>query len=463
MAIKIQNPFSIKFSEFGFIKHFLLIIVVFYGYKDTTAQLNLNGVLQNYLAAQTIKEHEFIAARNRLRLQAERSTVFGGVTTELDIIHIFKGSQDIELLLKEAYMDWFLEKHDLRLGHQKIIWGRTNGAFVTDIVTPVDLREFLTVSAEDIRFGITAFNALRYFGLNSLQFVAAPFFQPDLLPSSDSRWFPASELRSAFSPIPVTTSREDKTYSLKDVQLALRYSLLSPEYLDLDFLLMRWTHPAPAYDISLDLTSLPDIPSVNLVESYQNSWMGGISVSLRMHQKLFFLTETLFVKKKLFNINPFGQEIDIIASDGFATISELLPSVELNNHDFLISKPWIHSMAGLRTEFFKTTIDAQFYLEGILNYEDQILQEKTYKYVTLLSIRSFLRDRLQLLTLSRYNIDTEDFWIQFQGQYELNDNLQLSLGTNLFGGDKDSELSGHLSFSQFQKNSFIFSKIALFF
>lgn len=428
----------------------------------TKAQVRLQGKLQNYLAAQSTAEHEFIAARNRIRLQFEKPTDFGGLTIELDLIHSFEKAPDVDLLLKEAYFDWYLDKYDLKIGHQKIIWGRSNGAFVTDIVTPVDLREFLTISAEDIRFGLTSFTAIRYFGSNSLQFVWSPFFQPDLLPSVDSRWFPAQQISNVFSSVPVNNVREDDPYSLEDVQLALRYSLFSPKNLDLDLYLMRWTHPAPAYDLSFDLTDVPGSPSINLVETYQNSWMTGVSAFLKVHSKLFIIGESLIVRNKLFTTVPFSQDLQEDAFSDISDYSEFFQLIEVDG-DFLTRKPWIHSMAGIRTKLFQTTIDAQFFVETILEYEEPILQEEIYKYITLLATRSFKRDQLQLLTISRYNMDTEDFWVQFQGEYELNDNLYLTLGTNLFGGKERNEFTGHLSFSRYRKNSFIFSKIAFYF
>jgi hypothetical protein len=436
--------------------------MVFGEMKTIHAQVALQGVLQNYLAAQTTDEYEYIAARNRIRLQLDKPTDFGGIQTELDLIHRFDESQEIEIQLKEAYLEWFLQKYDLRIGHQKIIWGRANGTFITDIITPVDLREFLTVSAEDIRFGITSFNAIRYFDENSLQIVIAPFFQRDLLPDADSRWFPAQQISSFLSPLPVTTDSPDSNFSLEDVQAALRYNLLSPDIIDLDLFLMRWTHPTPAYDLSIGFNTLPTPISLELVESYKNSWMAGASSTIEVHSRLFFLAEALFVQKKLFTRVPFTTITELDASTDLQDLVALAKSVDFSD-GFLTSKPWIHSMAGLRAELFKTTIDAQFFVEGIFDYEDEIIQEEIYKYATLLAARSFLRDRLQILTLSRYNINTEDFWVQVQGQYELNDNLQITLGTNLFGGEISNKLSGHLSFSQFRENSFIFSKIALYF
>lgn len=459
MGIKIQNKsdrIHIRAIFFFLLIFFLVISIPIHQAKS---QSNLNGVLQNYLAAQTTGDYEFIAARNRLRFQFEKPTDFGGLTIELDLIHTFNKSQNIQFLLKEAYLDWYLDKYDLRIGHQKIIWGRANGAFVTDIITPVDLREFLTVSAEDIRFGVTSFNAIRYFGANSFQFVFSPFPQHDLLPAVDSRWFPAQQISNIFSSIPVTSDTEEEPYSVEDIQLALRYSLFSPQNMDMDFFLMRWTHPNPAYNPTFDLSNVPDFPSINLVETYQNSWMAGMSASLKIHSKLFLLIESLYVRKKLFTSLPFSDTSFIESiSDAFTLIED----VEFNG-DFLVSKPWIHSMAGIRTELLKTTIEGQFFVEGIFDYEDDIIQKEVYRYAALLAARSFLGNRLQMLTLSRYNIDTKDYWVQLQGQYELTDNLQLTLGTNLFGGEKSRELSGHLSFSQYRNNSFIFSKIALFF
>lgn len=462
MAIKIQNNYTITILRIIFFYVIIISSLILGDPQSVSAQVNLRGVLQNYLAAQTTQDNEFIAARNRLRIQLDKPTDFGGLQAELDLIHRFDQSQEIEFQLKEAYFECFLESYDLRIGHQKIIWGRANGTFITDIITPVDLREFLTISAEDIRIGLTSFNAIRYFGSNSLQLIVAPFFQRDLLPDSDSRWFPAKQISSTLSPIPVTTKSPDQNFSLNDIQAALRYSFLSPSFADIDLFLMRWTHPTPAYDLSIGVESLPEPFSLELIETYKNSWMAGISSTVEIHPKLFLLGETLFVEKKLFTAIPSSIINEFNSVTNLQDLLGIASSVDFDE-GFLTAKPWIHSMAGIRTEVLKTTIDAQFFVEGILDHDKEIIQEEIYKYASFLAVRSFLRDRLQLLTLSRYNIDTEDFWIQLQGKYELNDSLQLTLGTNLFGGEKTDEISGHLNFSQFRENSFIFSKIALYF
>ena len=51
--------------------------------------------------------------------------------------------KDLELGLRETYLDIYFDSIDLRVGKQQIIWGKADGVFITDIVSPKDLREFL--------------------------------------------------------------------------------------------------------------------------------------------------------------------------------------------------------------------------------------------------------------------------------------------------------------------------------
>ena len=52
-------------------------------------------------------------------------------------------NKPIEWRLREMYIDFFTKKMDIRIGKQQIIWGQADGVFITDVVTPKDLSEFL--------------------------------------------------------------------------------------------------------------------------------------------------------------------------------------------------------------------------------------------------------------------------------------------------------------------------------
>lgn len=417
-------------------------------------------MIQNYNAVQTTNNNEFIAARNRFRLNIGQARRFGGFNSELDFIQRYNQSAATELQLRELYIDWFLDDYDIRIGRQQIIWGRAIGGFVTDILTPVDLREFMTQDAEDLRIGLTAINATRYYGNNQIQLIVNPVFEPDLLPSPDSRWFPVQPLPG---PIPARFNGPEKSPLLKEAGVALRYGLSSPGLMDLDLMLLRWTHPMPAYAITFTLLDFPDVVRADLNESYQNSLMAGFSASVLVHGNFRLTTEGLFVKNRVFNYLPVPVNLleDALANPASALL--LLQEFELSDDGYLLTRPWFQAMAGFETRWHGTTLHAQAFVETILNYKEEILARRVFPYVSFLAARTFLRERLQMQTVTRYNIYAEDFWFQLQGSYEIADGFEISLGTHLFGGDSITPLYGHFSFSRFRENSFIFSNIALYF
>lgn len=424
------------------------------------AQTSLNGLYQNYNAFQTTRDNELLAGRNRLRLQMGYSISGGNLSAEIDFIQRYNENSPVEFQLRELYADLYFDRSDLRIGVQKIAWGRATGGFIADILTPVDLREFLTQDPDDLRFGLTALNYTRYFGTNSLQIVVSPLFQPDLLPAANSRWFPVQTIPS---PLPIRYQDGERSNTLRDVQLALRYGYRSSPNIDLDIYLMNWTHSMPAYAITINFLNLPDVATVDLTETYNQSLMAGFSSAIRLGNNLTLNIESLYVNRRLFTFLPVSINLLENALTDLQSAGQLLQEFELRDDGYLVKKPWINSMVGFQTEQFGTTISAQAYLESIIAYEDRILSQRLFPYSTLLLNRPFLRDRLQMIFLTRYNIYAEDFWTQIQGIYELNDGIEVSLGTNLFGGKDVTPFYGHFTFNQFKENSFIFSKVAVYF
>ena len=420
----------------------------------------VNGLLQNYNAIQTTSDYEFVAARNRLRFNLNKNLDIGGLYAETELIQRYNESENVELQLREAYFDWYLDHSDLRIGKQIINWGRANGAFVTNILSPLDLSEFLTQDPLDLTLGVTAVNINRYFGSNSLQLVINPIFQKDRLPEPDSRWFP---IQTVDAPLPINYAGNNRNNTIQNMQAAARLSFRTSPNLDLDLKLLYWAHPVPAYALTINLLNFPNPPSVDLTETYQTSPMAGYSMEFRAHKNLAIQSEMLFVHERLFTFLPVSVNQLERALDDLTEAIILLQQFEFRNDGYLLKKPWLHSMIGFQTEINRTTINVQAYLETIISYEDRILPQKFFPYVNVLVNRPFLRDKLQLLSIGRYNIYGKDFWFQIQGAYELSDGLELSLGTNLFGGEFISPFYGHFTFHQFRENSMIFSKIALYF
>lgn len=423
---------------------------------------DISGTLKNYNALQLYEDYELIAGRNRLNVELSKSTSFGNISAQIDFIDTYSPDRQTEVLPVELYAEWFTDKYDIRIGKQRIIWGESTGSFINDILTPVDLREFLTRDTEDLRVGLTAINIERYFGSNSLQIVVSPTIQPDLLPENDSRWFPLPVIQT---PLPFSFQDPEQKSAPETVQAALRFAWRPSLSLSIDFMLYYWAHPMPAYSIRPNFFSVPtfDFPEVQLTETYKTSPMAGYSVNWKPGDRIVFLSEGLFATERLFTFLPVSvNRLEDALEDPLEAV-QVLQEFDLRDDGYLLTKPWIQQMIGLQTDFYNTTVGLQGTLEVILNYEDRLLPQQLFPSLSAFGQRSFLRERLQTALLTRYNFFGKDYWLQLRGTYEIADNLEATLGTNLFGGPSISPFYGHLSFEQFKRNSFLFGQVSIYF
>lgn len=427
---------------------------------NSFAQQSVTGVYQNYTGFQLYNSYELVAGRNRLRGQFDKSLNFGGLYAEIDLIDRYTKDGEFEVLPRQIYADWFTSKYDVRVGKQNIIWGQSTGAFVNDILTPVDLREFLTQSPSDLRVGLTALNLQRYFGSNYVQFVLSPTLQPDKLPDSNSRWFPVQRPPSI---IPFSFRQSDELSTISDVQLAVRFAWRPALSIDLDLMAYYWAHPMPAFSIRPRIFSIQNTPEVTLRETYRTSPMAGYSLSWQLSENWILSAEALYVNERLFTFLPVPVSRLEDALDDPVVAFQVLQEFDIRDDGYILSKPWFQQMAGIQTTLKGATIGAQGYIEVILNYEDRILPQQLFPYLSAFAQRTFFRERLSTIINGRYNIFGKDYWAQLQAAYEISDGFEFMMGTNLFGGPSISPFYGHLTFEQFKQNSFLFAQTSIYF
>lgn len=440
---------------------YLFLLSVFLFPLSVQAQSTLSGSLLNYNAFQTTPDYELLAARNSLRFRFNNSTGFGSIYIEPEITHNYTNSgPSFEWFLREAYFDIFFDNSDLRIGKQNIIWGLATGGFVTDILTPTDIREFLTKDADELRTGLTSLNLTRYHQNNYFQFILAPTFQKDQYPEPNSIWFPVQEVPSA---LPFFYIEESRKASLRDIQLAARYSYRTNTAFDLDLMLYYWTHSAPVYGVQIPVPDFINGFRVNLVETYRPSPMAGTAFEWRPGGGWAITTEALYIHEKLFTFLPVSVSRLEQALEDPAEALLVLQEFQLRDDNYVTSKPWLNSMLGFRYESGNWVAGTQAYLEVIFNYDEKILSQQLFPYATLFTQHTFLRDKLTATALTRYNFYAEDFWVQLQGMYELRDGLEFSAGTNLFAGPDFTPFYGHFTFNLFRDNSFFFTRIKAYF
>ena len=423
------------------------------------AQIDATGFIRNYNAVLTTPDHEFISGRNRLRLDLNRGFSGGEITISNDIKNIYSASADsINYRLRQAYVDLYFKRSDLRVGKQIISWGRSEGTFITDILTPVDLTEFLTQDFADLRLGVTAIKYTHYFGSDYLQLVVNPIFNSNQLPSYQSRWFPRLPFETS---IPIEINGDQTPNDLKDVQLAARYAFRSNLDYDLDVGVIYWNHPMPRYAKELAL-QIPNI-QLELTEQYQQSFIGMYSGTLQLTDKLLLTSESAYYNSRLFDYFPDDLRSISLQNPNLNEIIQLAQAFNQNEDGFLKERPWLISMAGLQYSLGKWTLNGQYIGEYIFKYDDTILQEQYFSYGTLSTRRSFFREKLQLQVFGRYNIQGEDFWINPEATYTGIDALEVSAGTHLFGGTEPQEFYGHITYDTYAPNSFAYFEISAYF
>jgi hypothetical protein len=78
--------------------------------------------------------------------------------------------------LRDLYLAAYLPRLDLRVGQQRIVWGRGDAFTINDVWGAYDLRNPLLAETEELHIPIPALRADIDFGLGYIEAVATPFF-----------------------------------------------------------------------------------------------------------------------------------------------------------------------------------------------------------------------------------------------------------------------------------------------
>lgn len=439
----------------------LICLFIFISTIPAAAQVDHTGFIRNYNAVQHTPDHEILIGRSRMRLDLNRSFNNGEIVISNDLRNLYSEAADsLEYTLREAYVDLYFKNSDLRIGRQIIVWGRAEGTFITDLLTPVDLNEFLTQDFADLRKGVTAVNYTHYFGSNFLQLIINPVFSPNDIPEPDSRWFPRQIIPTSISTNYFEFDRQPK---LGNMQLAGRYAFRSNINYDLDFSILYWHDSNPSYFKDINATLDPEAGSLELTETYTQTFITAYSGSLQLFDKLLLSSESAYYNQKSFDY--LTQELRDLNLQNPSLIEQLqIAQIFSQNSDgFLKKRPALVSMIGLQYKLFDITLSTQFINEHIFRYDSEIVQKQNYYYSTLLLQRSFLRDTWGVRVFGRYNYRGKDFWINPELTYTGIDSFEAAIGSQIFGGKESDPFYGHLSFKNYASSSFTYLKISAYF
>ncbi len=385
-------------------------------------EIGLSGYVRNYTGALLHGDYEYAILQNTFNFNFEHSRDRVSFKVNPYIYHY--SDDEFQIDLREAYMDIFFESMDVRIGKQQIIWGKADGVFITDIISPKDLDEFLLRDFDEIRMGVTAVKLDYYIADNTFELVWLPVFTPTLMPDANSIWFP--QLDFPVQPQFDYSQKEIKG-SLKNSEVFAKYSALTSL---IDFEIMAgyaWDD-----DPTLHISKIIDPVTHQLT---------GLTVTPRHHR--------LTLGGGSFSTTLGGW---VVRGEGAYYSGKYFNSADPKLVDAVVKQNYIHYLLGVDYSLWDINLSAQFIQQAILDYDEAIEQDEFENTMTFLARRDFFRETLTLELFSYIGLNNSDALIRPRVIYDLADGFEILIGANIFTGDKGS-------FGQYDNNDMLYTKV----
>jgi len=405
----------------------LFLLLVFAGSLQAQG-LKLTGYARNYTGVLLHGNHDFSIIQNTFNLNAEKTT--SQVAFKVNPYMYQYPNQDSEhpeIGLREAYLDVYFDSMDLRIGKQQIIWGKADGVFITDIVSPKDLTEFLLRDFDEIRMGVTGVKADYYIGDNTFELVWLPAFIPTKFPPEGSIWFRMPPFPVPLNRVTIDHSREKITPSLDNSEVFAKFSALTGV---VDFEVMA----AYAWD---------DDPTLHVIKKIdpQTHHLTGLTVYPEHHRL------TIGGGSFSTTLGPF-----VLRGEGAYYTGKYFNSTDPKLVDGTVKKDYLHYLLGLDYTIFDVHTSVQFIQQAILDYNDTIKNDQYQNMATFLASKTFLNETLDLSFFMYYDFNNSASLIRPKISYSLADGFDVLLGANIFTGTEGM-------FGQYNDNDMIYTKI----
>ena len=403
----------------------LLLILLLMASQFTIAQNpDISGFVRTYEGV-NVENGDFTIIQQTLNLNFAKSGE--KVAFKANPMMYLYNADSLDFRMRELYMDMYFENFDIRIGRQQVVWGKADGVFITDIVSPLNLTEFLLPDFDEIRMGVTAAKIDYYVGNSTFEAIVILQFTPTLRPDENSIWYIQPDF-----PAPATFdwSKSEISPSLENSEIFLKYSAMTSK---VDFEIMggyTWDDtPAMHVQKEFDMSSgSPVLTGLNITPEHHRLTVVGGSFSSEI-KGVILRGEAAYYNGKYF------QTADPLAKDA------------------LIQKDYLHYVVGLDFNIGSVKMSTQFIQQYILNHNDMMDKRETQNTATFMARYDMMRETLHLDIFSYIGFDDKDALIRPKITYDFDDSFSILLGANIFVGEREG------MFGQYQDNSMVYAKI----
>ena len=408
------------------IKGLILGLLLVVGQQTYAQMVDINGFVRNYTGV-LYENGEFNMLQNTLNLNFEK--MGDRVAFKANPMIYSYGIDSLDFRLREIYLDLYFKSVDIRIGKQQIVWGRADGVFITDIVSPLDLWEFLLPDFDEIRIGVYAAKVDYYFGNSTIEAIWKPIFAPNVFPQPGSIWYIPPDF-----PAPPTfdRSKENITPSLENSEIYLKYALTTSP-IDFDIMGAYTWDATPSMYVDKyfgfdTTTNMPVLDSLLITPEYNRLGLTGGS---------FTSTVKSFV----------------IRGEAAYYFGKYFQTADPTAEGALTRKDYLHYVVGLDYGVGNLKLSAQFIQRYIFDYNDYIDSDEFDNTMTFLARYDALRETLHLELFSYIGLNYGDALIRPKITYDFSDSFSILLGSNIFVGDERG------MFGRYNNNSMLYTKI----
>ncbi|WP_462280657.1 DUF1302 family protein [Salinivirga cyanobacteriivorans] len=389
-----------------------------------TQNIDINGYARNYTGVLT-DNGDFSILQNTLDLNFERRGDKSLLKAN-PMLYSY-GTDSLNFQLRELYLDLYFKNFDLRIGKQQVVWGKADGVFITDIVSPLDLSEFLLPDFREIRQGVTAAKLNYYIGTDILELIWIPQFTATQMPSGESIWYQAPDFPA---PAIFDWSQSEIEPTLENSEFFAKYSALTSK---IDFEIMggyTWDdNPAMHIEKQFDMSSgQPELTGLKVTPEHHRLTLAGGSFSTEIGGVIF-------------------------RGEGAYYHGKYLNTTDPAQTDALVKKDYVHYLGGIDFTISDINFSTQFIQEALINYTGDIEQEEFDNTMTFLAQYDMLHETLNLELFTYLGLNNEDALIRPKVTYDFEDGFSILVGANIFIGNKDGR------FGQYRDNSMVYTKI----
>ncbi|KPJ61327.1 MAG: hypothetical protein AMJ42_01200 [Deltaproteobacteria bacterium DG_8] len=351
--------------------------------------------------------------------------------------------------IREAYIDIFLEDFDIRIGKQQIVWGKTEGFKMLDIINPTDYRHFLQDDFEDSRITLWSARIDYALGLNNLlELVIVPDVEPNLAPPYGHPF--TFRVTRETHPSTVIFREEHKKWKFKNIEWGLRWG---QNFGDFDYTLNYFYHWSDNPYVKFKGLDFSNGVRAILFNDYKRTHSIGGSFS-KNFTKFLGLKHVVLRGESVLRLEDVGSRMTKMGAEPIRT-DNFNYALAIDHTFYRPYRLWPSGLS-VTFQFFQSIIlDYEHdYINGALSTQiDPVEIDEVENMLTLSFMSNYLPGEiLKTWLLVSYGDDNE-WWVNPELTYELTEKTKVILGAHIYSGHAEG-LIGQMS-----KNDNIFLQI----